>query len=72
MTDTSPDIERQHFEMMMAMTADQRIAAACEMFMAARQLILGSIPNDISENESLSRYYEVLYSQPLPPDFFEG
>jgi hypothetical protein len=71
MTDTPPDIENRQIEMMMAMTANERIAAACEMFMAARQLILESMPDNISKDEALSRCYEVLYSQTLPPDFFE-
>ena len=71
MTDTPPDVENRQIEMMMTMTANERIAAACEMFMAARELILGSLPNDIPENEALARYYEALYSHALPSDFFE-
>lgn len=71
MKDTSPEIEKIHFEMMMKLGANKRIALACEMFMAARKLIFASLPKDLSEKECKKRYYEQMYGEPLPDDFFK-
>jgi hypothetical protein len=71
MTDTSPEIEKMQFEMMMKLSANQRIAMACEMFMAARELIIASLPKNLSERELKAQYYQMMYGEPLPDDFFK-
>lgn len=71
MKDTSPEIEKMQFEMMIKLGANKRIALACEMFMAARKLIFASLPKDLSEKECKKRYYEQMYGEPLPADFFK-
>ncbi len=71
MNDTSPEIEKMQFEMMMNLGAKRRIALASEMFMAARKLIFASLPKDLSEREIKKRYYEKMYGEPLPADFFK-
>lgn len=71
MIDTSPEIEEMQFEMMMKLGAEKRIALAGEMFMAARQLLLASLPKDLSEREIKKRYYFQMYGEPLPKDFFK-
>jgi hypothetical protein len=68
--DTSPEIERIQFELMMRKTPNERIALACEMFMSARQLFLASLPKDLPEKEIKKQLYFRTYGEPLPDDFF--
>ena len=70
MNDTSPEIEKMQIEMMRRLGAAKRIALGGEMFMAARELILAALPKNLSERELKSRYYEKMYGEPLPADFF--
>jgi hypothetical protein len=71
MRDTSPEIEKMQFEIMMKLGADRRIELACEMFMAARKLLFASLPEHLSERELKKRYYLQMYGEPLPADFFK-
>lgn len=71
MKDTSPEIERMQIEMMNSFSPDKRIALGCEMFMAARELIIASLPKNLSEREFKKQYYQKMYSEPLPADFFK-
>jgi hypothetical protein len=71
MSDTSPEIEKMQFEMMIKLGAKKRIALGCEMFMAARKLLLASLPQNLSEHELKKQYYLQMYGEPLPDDFFK-
>jgi hypothetical protein len=71
MKDTSPEIEKLQFEMMMKLGATKRIELACEMFMAARELIIASLPKDLSEREFKKQLYYRTYGEHLPEDFFK-
>ncbi len=71
MKDTTPEIEKMQFELMMKMTPNERIAMACEMFMSARNLFLASLPKDLSDEEIKKRLYFRTYGEHLPEDFFE-
>jgi len=51
MNDTSPEIEKLQFEMMVSLGAKRRIELACEMYMAAQASALASISLKLSENE---------------------
>ena len=68
--DTSPEIEKIQFELMMRKTPNERIALACEMFMSARESFLASLPKDLSEKEIKKQLYFRTYGEPLPDDFF--
>lgn len=57
--------------MMMKKTPNERIALACEMFMSARELFLGSLPKNLSEMEIKKRLYFRSYGEHLPEDFFK-
>ena len=70
MNDTSPEMEKMQFEMMMKLDANRRIALGCEMFMAARQLIIDSLPKNLCEREFKKQLYFRTYGEPLPEDFF--
>ena len=71
MKDTPPEIEKIQFEMMMKMSANQRIAMACEMFMSARELFLQSLPKNLPEKEVKKQLYFRIYGEHLPDDFFK-
>lgn len=71
MNDTTPEIEKMQFELMMKMTPNQRIAMACEMFMNSRELFLASLPKDLSDEEIKKRLYFRTYGEHLPDDFFD-
>ena len=70
MKDTSPEIEKIQFELMMKKTPNERIALACEMFMSARELFLAFLPKDLSDEEIKKRLYFRTYGEHLPDDFF--
>ena len=71
MNDTTPEIEKMQFELMMRKTPNERIALACEMFMSARELFLRSLPKDLSEGEIKKQLYFRTYGKYLPDDFFK-
>ncbi|HUF04467.1 MAG TPA: hypothetical protein VMM38_09865 [Aridibacter sp.] len=71
MKDTSKEIAKLQFEMMMAMSPNQRIAMACEMYMAARTAFLASLPEGLSEKDTKRRLYYRTYDEHLPDDFFD-
>lgn len=71
MKDTSREMLQLQFDKMMAMSPNERIAMACEMFMAARSAFLASLPEGLSEEEVKRRLYFRTYGEHLPADFFE-
>lgn len=71
MNDTSAEMEKIQFQMMMKLTPNERIGYASEMFMAAREMILASLPKGLSEKEQKKQYYQKMYGEPLPDDFFK-
>lgn len=72
MKDTSPEIEKIQFELMMKKTPNERIALACEMFMSARESFLKSLPKELSSEEIKKRLYFRTYGEHLPEDFFSS
>jgi len=71
MKDTTPEIEKLQFEMMMRKSSNERIALACEMFMSSRQLFLASLPKELSEKELKKQLFYRTYGEHLPEDFFK-
>lgn len=71
MKDTPPEIRKLQFDMMMNLGANRRIELASEMFMAARSMMLASMPPGLSEKEVKRRLYRKTYGEDLPPDFFK-
>ena len=72
MKDTSPEMEKMQFQMMMKFDPNKRIELGCEMFMAARELIISSLPKDLPEQEFKRQYYKKMYGENLPEDFFKN
>ncbi len=71
MKDTSFEIEKIQFEMMMNLSANKRIELGSEMFMAARELIISSLPANLSNREMKKAYFNKMYGESLPDDFFK-
>lgn len=71
MNDTSVEMERMQFQIMMTLTPEERLAMASEMFMAARGMLLSSLPANLSAREKTRLYYQKMYNEPLPDDFFK-
>lgn len=69
--DTPPEIAQKQFEMMMALGPARRIELACEMYMAARQSILTSLPQGLSEAERKMAFLEKMYGKEFCDNFFE-
>lgn len=71
MKDTPADIRRLQFEMMNKLSANRRIELACEMFQTAREMIIASLPKNLSEKEFKKQLYFRTYGEHLPEDFFK-
>jgi hypothetical protein len=71
MNDTTVDIKRIQFEMMKKLSTNQRIAFACEMFQTAREIIIASLPPNLSDKEFKQQLYFRTYGEHLPDDFFD-
>lgn len=70
MNDTSPEIERLQFEMMMKLGSAKRIELASEMYMAARESIFTSLPSYLSEKDKQRAFVEKMYGREFTDDFF--
>lgn len=65
MNDTSPEIEQLMHERMMARSGSERFIMGARMFDAARQMILASLPKELSAEELRARLFERIYGQKL-------
>ncbi len=72
MNDTTNDIRRIQFEMMKKLSSNRRIEFACEMFQTAREIIIASMPKNLSEKELKKQLYFRTYGEHLPEDFFKN
>lgn len=69
MNDTPKEIRRLQFEMMKKLSPNRRIELACEMFQTAREMIIASLPKNLSEQEFKKQLYFRTYGEHLPEDF---
>lgn len=72
MNDTSAEIRRVQFKIMSKLSTNRRIELACEMFQTAREMIIASLPKDLSEQEFKKQLYFRTYGEHLPEDFFKN
>ena len=49
--------ERYHEEELRALTGAERIAMACDMFTAARELVIAGMPPEVASDPRLARRY---------------
>ncbi len=72
MNDTSDEIEQRQFALMAKLGPKQRIEHACEMYMAARESILNSLPQGLSKIERSRELVRKLYGQEFEILFFDN
>lgn len=68
--DTTREIEEMQNELWMKRTTRERAEFMFGMFATARQMIIASLPKDLSERELKKQLYYRTYGEPLPADFF--
>ena len=54
-TDTTPEAEAMHQALLMQRSGEERVRMACDMFQAARRLILAGLPLEIASNPAERR-----------------
>lgn len=54
-TDTSPEAEAIYQELLMKRSGGERVRMACDMFQAARRLILASLPQETASSPTERR-----------------
>jgi hypothetical protein len=68
MTDTSPEIAEMVRAKLMARSGEERFCMGVAMFEAAREMVLASFPEGLTEVERRRRLFERIYGMPLPYD----
>jgi hypothetical protein len=71
MKDTPKEVEDKFREMMMARSGAERLIMGCQMFDAARAIIIASLPKDLPEEEFKKQLFERIYGAPME-DFLSG
>ena len=66
MTDTSPEIAEMVHKKLMALSGEERFCMGARSFEAARDMVLASLPPDLTELERKRRLYQRIYGEPLP------
>lgn len=69
--DTTREIEEMQNDLWMKRTLQERARFASAMFAAARDVIIASLPKNLSEREFKKQLFERTYGEPLPADFFK-
>lgn len=66
MNDTAPEIAERIQARLVALPNATRFIIGAEMFESARQMIIASLPKDLSVDEFKRLLYERFYGEPLP------
>ena len=69
--DTTREIEEMQNELWMKKTPQERARFASAMYSACKDVIIASLPKDLSEKEFKRQLYFRTYGEPLPEDFFK-
>lgn len=69
MEDTTPEVKKIFRELLMSRSEEERMIMCAEMFDSAREVIIASLPKDLSEKELKRQIFERTYGYPLPDDF---
>jgi hypothetical protein len=66
MTDTTPEIVEIVRQKLMSRSGEERFLMGVQMFEAAREMALASLPAGLSSEELKRQLFQRLYGQPLP------
>ena len=64
--DTSPEVNEMIYKHIMSLTGEERLVMGFSMLATARQLILSSLPKNLTEKERKLALFERLYGYPFP------
>lgn len=68
MDDTSPEVKEILHEMLMARSVEDRFMMGVEMFNMAREIIIATLPKDLSPLEFKRQLFARIYGFPLPEE----
>lgn len=71
LSDTTGEIEEMQNELWMKRSTRERAEFMFGMFATARQVIIASLPKNLSERELKKQIYYRTYGEPLPDGFFK-
>ena len=66
MTDTPPEIAEMVRQRLMALSGEERFMMGVRSFEAAREVVLASLPKDLSPMELKRQLFQRIYGEPLP------
>lgn len=66
MTDTAPEIAEIVRQRLMTRSPEERFVMGTRMFDAARDMVLASLPQDLSQLELKRQLFQRIYSQNAP------
>ena len=64
--DTPPEVNRFYYERIMALSSERRFLMGMSMLATARQIILSTLPKEMTRRERMLALYERLYGTPFP------
>lgn len=64
--DTSPEVNALMWKGLMDLSGEERMEMGSSMFDSAREMILASLPDGLSESERKRALYERTYGETLP------
>ncbi|MDP9254361.1 MAG: hypothetical protein M3O66_05420 [Verrucomicrobiota bacterium] len=65
MTDTPPEIERMVRDKIMALSGEERFVMGAQMFESAREMVLASLPRDLSVTEQRRQLFKRFYGKEI-------
>ena len=65
MTDTPPEIARMVRVKLMALSGEERLVMGAQMFESAREVVMASLPRDLSEVELRRQLFRRLYGKEI-------
>jgi hypothetical protein len=68
MNDTPSEVAEMVRKQLMAKSGAERFLIGISMFEAARDMVLASLPHNLSDEERKQRLFERLYNAPFPPE----
>jgi len=71
LSDTTKEVEEMQNKLWMRRTTQERAEFMFGMFASARQVIIASLPKDLSEKEFKKQLFYRTYGEHLPDDFFK-
>jgi hypothetical protein len=66
MTDTPPEIAELVRQKLMARSGSERFVMGVQMFVAARAVVLASLPSPLAPEELRRQLFQRLYGKPAP------